>query len=125
VLGLLDRFEIRGINEIHRRIIAGALGPAVSDVCATFKENRLSLHILRSFAMWFCQRAGMLLLPWRGSHRFANSIASAVVFSLTLHLDLHILNVLLSIPDLRSWAADETYKHFGKPITSLIIRIDE
>jgi serine/threonine-protein kinase SRPK3 len=63
VLAMLDDFEIRGPNGIHRCIVAEVLGPSINDV-GSFGDARLPLPVARKLAVQFAK--GLAYIHSRG-----------------------------------------------------------
>lgn len=125
VLELLDEFDVDSANGTHHCLVTEPLGPSVSDVRYQSSENRLPSSITRAVAAQCI--SGVAYLHSRGVvHGGTTPHILPVLYNLStdIELDLHIGNILFSLPGLADWSIPQVYEHFGTPRSDPITRID-
>ncbi|MCJ1248986.1 hypothetical protein MMC30_006207 [Trapelia coarctata] len=101
-----DAFDIQGPNGYHKCLVLPVVGPSIHDYSENVEPWYLPLKVAKRAILETVKGMGYL-------HR--NGIG---------HGDLHIGNILLQIPGLKSWNDQQILSHFGKPVRDKFQRLD-
>ncbi|KAF8066651.1 kinase domain-containing protein [Lyophyllum atratum] len=106
VTKLLDSFEVRGPNGLHRCLVTEVAGPSIGQAKHVNDNNHLPVPIARKVASQCVQ--GLAFLHSCG----------------VVHGDFHYHNLLFTIPGFHSWSIEDVYRHFGHPIRRPVKTVD-
>ncbi|KAF8073768.1 kinase domain-containing protein [Lyophyllum atratum] len=105
VTKLLDSFEVRGPNGLHRCLVTEVAGPSIGQV----------------------KRGNSYKIPVPVARKVASQCVQGLAFLHScgvVHGDFHYNNLLFTIPGFHSWSIEDVCWHFGHPEREPVKRVD-